>query len=491
MPEIPTLLPHQEQCKQFILQHPKCGVFLDIGYGKTLTTLAAIDILKPRNVLIVAPKSIARTTWKAEIKKWGYNFHVFSLLEYPNKKTGKMKQFTLKQACEIYKEIPLMPPDRTCVFITTRDRVKHLADWCEEHNTWPFDLIVADEFHNFKGNTNRSNALLQLSQHTPRFVGLTGTPMPNSISDLWGEIRILDNGARLGRYISHFRAQYMIASMTVQGHPVAWKPIPGAEDLIYPKIADIAISVKTDLKLPPLTINDMPIYLDQNELQIYRQFAKSGVLNLEDIDPLAAMRSGEDYTVLTPANAAALVGKLSQIASGTVYDEKHNAYVIHNQKLDKLQQIVDNTGGPVLVAYHFKCDRKRIMEHLTFDKEDIERGNATVVEFNGSMDMQDAWNRGEYRVMLIQPQKHGAGINLQQGGSTLVWYSLPTSYEQYAQTNGRIYRQGQTKPTIIHRLITQQTFDTRLAVSLLRKGEGNDAVLEAVRREIYEIMNYS
>ena len=476
------LKPHQETCRKFIIQHPKCGVFLDVGYGKTLTTLKAIEDLKCRNVLVVAPKAIARTTWHKEVKKWNFNFNCFSMMERINPKTGKKKELALKELIPLYEAICHTAKGTTNLFITSRDRIVHLAQWCLDNDNWPFDMIVCDEFQSFKGGkTKRTDAICTLADHTRRLVGLTGTPMPNSLEDIWSEVKILDGGKRLGRYITHFREKYMHSTMVVNGHAVGWKANYGAEDEVFKKISDITISVKTDLHLPPCTINDVSIQLSDEDLQRYRKFAASGIFNLEEVDQFAAFKSGEDFTKVAPANAAVLASKLLQMASGTLYDEKHNVYEIHNQKLAMTQYLVDNTGGPVLIAYHFACDKERLLTTLKVGPDE------QIVWFDGSEEMQDAWNRGEYKVMLLQPASCCHGINLQEGGCTLIWYSIPWSLEHYIQTNGRLYRQGQKNPVVIHRLIAEKTFDTKVAAALLSKRFGNDSLLEAVQREVQEL----
>jgi len=475
----PNLLEHQLKCKNFIIQHPKCGVFLDVGYGKTLTTLDAINTLKLRNILIVAPKAIARTTWHTEVQKWQYPFECYSMVERFDQKKNKKVLIPLKDLSALYYAIPHTRHGTTNLFITTRDRIVHLADWCEANNIWPFDMIVCDEFQSFKGGrTKRTDAIIKLANHTKRLVGLTGTPMPNSLEDIWSEVKILDGGQRLGKYITYFRDKYEHSTMVVNGHAIGWKPNYGAEEEIFSKIADITISVKTDLHLPPCTINDVKVKLSDDDLKLYKKFAKTQVFHLEDVDQFAAYKSGEDGTTLTPANAAVLAAKLLQIASGTIYDENKNVYEIHNQKLATTQFIVDNTGGPVLIAYHYVCDCDRLLKNIQVGPGE------KIVKFDGSQEMQDAWNRGEYKVMLLQPASCCHGINLQQGGSTLVWYSIPWSLEHYIQTNGRLYRQGQTKPVMIHRLIAEDTFDERVAKALETKGIGNEDLLEAVRREL-------
>ena len=475
---MPTLKlePYQKQCCDFIKNHPKCGVFLDIGYGKTGTTLQAIYELNTRNVLIVAPKAIARTTWHAEIRKWGFPFDVYSMVEQRDKR-GVLREIPCKRLYPLYAAIPHTDKNRTSVFVTTRDRLCHLVEWCEDNNIWPFDMAVCDEFQSFKGGqTKRTKAMTLLAQHTPRIVGLTGTPMPNSLEDIWSEIKILDGGQRLGRYITHFRNEYMYSTMVVNGHSVGWKPKRDAEQRVFSKISDISISIKTNLKLPPLTINDVNIKLSDEELAMYKKFVKTRTFDLTDVDKFAEFRT--DDTVLTPANAAVLAMKLLQMASGTLYDADHNVYEIHNQKLAMTQYIVDNTGGPVLIAYHFQCDEERLLKNIQLQPGE------KIVKFDGSEDMKDAWNRGEYKVMLLQPASCCHGINLQDGGSTLVWYSLPSSLEHYLQTIGRLYRKGQTKPVVVHRLIAEETFDEKIANSILVKGASNESLLEAVRREI-------
>lgn len=470
-----VLEPHQEVCKQFILQHPKCGVFLDIGYGKTLTTLDSIYELKPRNVLVVAPKAIARTTWHSEVKKFSYPFDCFSMVEVMGKR-GKMKEIPMKDLIPLYEAIPYMPKGTTNLFITSVDRIKHLAGWCSEHNSWPFDMIVCDEFQAFKnGRSERTKAITTLANHTRRLVGLTGSPMPNSLEDIWSEIKILDGGQRLGRFITHFRDKYEQSTMVVKGHSVGWKPLPGAEEEIFRKIADIAISVKTKIKLPPLVIHDMPITLSDDEYAIYKDFLKDQVLDLEKLDPFIGYKT--DKTTVAPANAAVMAAKLLQIASGSIYDENHEPHFIHNQKIAATQYIIDNTGGPVIVAYNYKCDKNRLMQELHTDK-------GPIVSFDGSERMKDEWNAGMYPIMLFQPAATCHGINLQEGGSTLIWYSLPWNLEHYIQTNGRVYRKGQTRPVMIHRLIAQKTFDVRVAMALARKKMSNEDLIDAVRREV-------
>lgn len=469
---------YQVKCLDFILKHNKCGVFLDIGYGKTLTTLAAIGMLGCRNVLVVAPKAIARTTWHAEVKKWSLPFDCYSMVERLNPRTGKKAMIPQKDLIPLYQALPATPSGKTHIFITTRDRVAHLADWCAWNDVWPFDMIVCDEFQSFKGGrTNRTKAVTDLSMHTKRLVGLTGTPMPNSLEDVWSEIRILDGGARLGKYITQFRDQYMHSTMVVNGHAVGWKPNPGAMDQVFSKIADIAISVNADLGLPPLNIQDFTVDMPAGAMAKYAGFLRRKTFDLRDLDPFAEFRAPGGNAEISPQNAAVLAAKLLQMASGTLYDAGHNVYVLHDTKLEALQYIIDNTGGPVLVAYHFQCDEDRILNNIRL------RPDEKAVKFDGSEEMKDAWNRGEYRMMLLQPASTCHGVNLQDGGSTLVWYSIPWSLEHYDQTIGRLYRKGQKKPVMVIRIIANDTLDTSVAAALKKKGFGNEALLEAVRRE--------
>lgn len=470
---------YQVKCLEFILYHPKCGVFLDIGYGKTLTTLVSIGMLGCRNVLVIAPKAIARTTWHSEVRKWGLPFDCYSMVEKANPRTGKLALIPQKDLAPLYEAAAHTPTGKTSLFITTRDRVVHLSDWCSAHCSWPFDMIVCDEFQSFKGGrTHRTKAVMDLSEHVPRLVGLTGTPMPNSLEDVWSQIRILDGGVRLGKYITQFRAQYMHSTMVVNGHAVGWKPNPGAMDQVFARISDVAISVYADLGLPPMKINDVRVTLSPSEMAMYKKFVRDKTFDLSSVDPNAGLKAPGGITDLTPANAAVLAAKLLQMASGTIYDAGHNAYEIHSRKLEMAQYLVDNTGGNVLVAYHFQCDLERLLANL-----DPGPGNKIVV-FDGSEAMKDAWNRGEYKIMLLQPASNCHGINLQDGGSTLIWYSIPWSLEHYEQTIGRLHRKGQKKPVIVHRLIAEGTLDEGVAKALNTKGYGNDMLLEAVRREI-------
>lgn len=469
---------YQAKCMAFITQHPKCGVFLDIGYGKTLTTLAAIGLLGCRNVLVVAPKAIARTTWHAEVKKWNLPYDCYSMVERTDQKSGKKKLIELKNLSPLYASVSKTPKDRTSIFITTRDRIYHLVDWCQNNRNWPFDMIVCDEFQSFKsGTSRRTKAVTLLAQHTPRLIGLTGTPMPQGLEDVWSEVKILDNGKRLGQYITHFRNQYMYSTMVVNGHDVGWKPKDGAMEEVFQKIADITISVRTDLKLPPLKVKDFPIDLPQEAMDKYKDFLHKKTFDLRELDPFAEFRVSSGEAQVSPANAAVLAAKLLQMASGTLYDEDHNMYELHNQKLAALQYIIDNTGGNVLVAYHFQCDKDRILKTI-----ELAPGEKAAC-FDGSEEMKDAWNRGEYKMMLLQPASACHGINLQEGGSTLVWYSIPWSLEHYDQTIGRLYRKGQKKPVMVIRIIANRTLDESVSKSLEKKGFGNDALLEAVRRE--------
>ena len=476
---MPQLKPHQEKCRDFILTHPRCGIFLDIGYGKTLTTLDAIDKIKPQNVLIIAPKAIARTTWHAEVKKWGYDFRCASMIEgVKQDKKGKKKKYILplKELEPLYEYAAKRTQTKTTLYITTIDRVYHVAEWCMNNNCMPFDMIVCDEFQTFgNGQSKRTKSLIKMAFDVPRFIGLTGTPMPNSIEQLWSEIKILDGGARLGRYITQFRNEYEYSNMVINGHNVGWKPKSGAEKRIFDKIKDITISVKTDLKLPACQIHDTPILMGDDAKEIYDNFVKNATLDLTAIDPSLPLRHIE--TEVTPENAAVLTGKLLQLASGTIYDENHNYIELHRAKIQMTQYIIDNTPSPIIIAYNYVADEDRLLKLLQV------KPGEKIVKFDGSQEMQEAWNAGQYKVMLLQPASACYGINLQQGGHTLIWFSLPWNLQFYLQTNGRIYRQGQTDAVLIHRLIASDTIEERVAKALSSKNLNNEALLDAVKRE--------
>lgn len=453
---------YQRIARRIILDQPYCGLFLDCGLGKTLITLAALYDLNPNShVLIIAPKNVTKSTWLNEIKKWNIPIRTESFLM---KENGKER--TLKEMLELYKTVPTAPPT---VYFINRDRVSHLVKHMPLINkkpVWYFPTVIIDEAQSFKSNTSeRFKALKRVRPAIKRLIELTGTPTPKGLIDLWAEIYLLDMGQRLGPTITAYRQRYFHPTAVIKGHPVGWEPNPGVETEIYDRISDIVISIKNpNLQLPETTYHDAIVYMSNEEKDAYKQLLKTKVLDLD---------SGEQ---IIARSAGVLSAKLLQMASGTLYtDEEHNFAAIHSRKLDMLEYIIENTGSPVLVAYWFQCDKKRITDRIP-----------QAVVFNGTPDMLHNWNQKKIPVMLIHPASDGTGLNLQDGGHTLVWYTLSWSLEHYIQTNARIARQGQKEPVIIHRLITDGTIDEKCLCNLLNNDMSEQALLDAIALTLQE-----
>lgn len=416
------------------------------------------------HVLIIAPKTIARCTWANEIEKWNMGFRTKSLIV-----NERGKQLTKKKREEIYAEIPTAPP--TVYFINREMLVDLEAHFPAKKNRWPFPTIVIDESQSFKAyNSNRFKVMKDIRPHLNQMILLTGSPMPNGIEDIWAQIYMLDMGYRLGKNISQFRENYCVPShiTTPSGYPAVWYPRRGTEQEIYRKISDIVISMENKyIKLPPVTFDDVTVSMTEEEHTRYKKFMKTSVLELTT--------GGE----VEAANAAVLSAKLSQMASGAIYTgEKKYAYeTIHEHKLELCEYIVNNTPGNCIIAYHFVSEADMIKKY--FKQHDLE-----IVEFDGSPEMEKAWNQKQIPVMLLQPASCGFGLNLQHGGSTLIWFTLPWSLEQYEQTNARIYRQGQTEPVVIHRLLTEKTIDYHILDALTKKDMSQKRLLSAVEAVI-------
>lgn len=471
MPQI-NLHDYQIVAKDFLIQHPKAGLFLDVGFGKTITTLSALLEMAGMglisgHILIIAPKAIARSTWIDEMAKWGINASYVSLIV-----NEKGKQLSKKKRLEIYEQISTHKP---AFYFINKEMVTDLVQW--HHNNrlpWPFQTVIVDELQSFKSyKSSRFKALKSVENQTKRFIGLTGTPIPNGLMDLWSEIYLMDGGQRLGKNITTYRNTYFNPGLVVNNNVVSWWPKYGAEDDIYDKIGDIVISIKNpNIQLPQVTYNDVYCYMDDDEMAQYKELMKEQVLDLKDKD-------GNDISV-EAANAAVLSAKLSQMASGTLYiDEKLNYVTVHQRKLEQLEYIINNTNSPVLVAYHFKSDKEQIFDYLTNLKIDVR-------VFDGSPEMIHEWNQGSIQVMLLQPASAGHGINIQHGGHTLVWYTLPWSLEHYIQTCGRLNRQGQLHPVVIHHLITAGTIDKHILSAINKKDMSERALMDAVAASIQD-----
>lgn len=454
----PPMHDYQKYAMNFIITHPYCGLFLEMGMGKTYTTLMALYNLNLKShVLIIAPKNIARSTWIDEIEKWQIPFRTKSLIVKPNG-----KNFTKKERLEIYQQVLNDPPT---VYFINRELIPDLV---ANLPVWPFPNVVIDESQSFKTyNSKRFKALKSIRPFVKRMILLTGTPTPNGLMDLWSQIYLLDRGCRLGNFITRFREQYFYPTLYVQGHPVGWELKYGAETEIYRRISDIVISMKnTKLQLPELTMNDVYVHMDESEMKLYQRMKKDQVLTFDKVGDVTAV------------NAAVLAAKLSQMASGALYtDEKHNFKIIHKKKLEQVAYILRNLDSPAIIAYHFQSDLIMLENYL----KDV---GIDAYRFDGSPEMIHTWNEGKIPVMLLQPASAGHGLNLQQGGHTLIWYTMPWSLEEYLQCNARLYRQGQSEHTVIHHILCKGTIDERIHNILQKKDASQSALIEAVKAQI-------
>ena len=447
------LHPYQKYAVQWIIDHPYCGLLLDMGLGKTLTTLTAlewmIDLLGGvKKALIIAPLSVAKNTWPAEVAKWDHTKHLTTSLVLG---TEAKRIKALNQEADLY--------------ITNRENVTWLVNYYKRR--WPFDTVVIDELSSFKSsNATRFRALRKVRPLMKRVIGLTGTPAPNSLMDLWPELYLLDQGERLGKTIGSYRRSYFHPGAG-DGHIVyKWELDQGAEPKIYDAISDIAVSMKSGdyLKLPPRTDNTVEVELKPGQMKQYKQLESDFILEAEE--------DGE----ITASNAAVLTNKLLQMANGAIYDDEKRVVHIHDQKLEALKSIIDEAQGqPVLVFYQYKHDLIRILEAIPEAKA-----------LDVKSDDIDRWNCGEIPVMLAQPQSAGHGLNLQQGGHIIVWFSLTWSLEYYQQANARLDRQGQTQPVIVHHLVAKDTIDEQVLKVLQGKAKGQNALLEAIKARIKE-----
>ncbi|HCJ1301729.1 TPA: DEAD/DEAH box helicase [Listeria innocua] len=436
---------YQEFATNFIIENPISAIFLEMGLGKSVITLTAIyelmlERFEVNSVLVIAPLRVARNTWPEEIEKWSH-----------------LKGLTYAVAVGTEKERLEALYSDAHIYIINRENVEWLI--ARSGIDFNFDMVVIDELSSFKSHqSKRFKSLMKVRPNIKRIVGLTGTPSSNGLMDLWAEYRLLDMGERLGKFIGRFRESYFDPDKRNQHMIFSYKPKPGAEEAIYEKISDITISMKgTDyLKLPDLVMNEMPVSLNQKEKE---------TLDVMKRDLITTIK-GED---ITASNAAALSNKLLQMANGAVYDDNGSVTQIHDRKLEKLEDIIEAANGkPVLIAYWFKHDLLRIQ-------------NRFKVEVLTSSDSIKKWNGGKIQIAAIHPASAGHGLNLQAGGSTLVWFGLTWSLELYQQTNARLYRQGQTDTVIIHHIIAKETMDERVMDALNKKNNTQSALIDAVK----------
>ena len=445
---------YQEYATEFIEANPVSCLLLDMGLGKTAITLTALndllfDSFEAHRALVIAPLRVARDTWPEELRKWEHLSGLrFSVAVGPE---TERKAAFWKQAD---------------IYIINRENVRWLIE--ESGLSFDFDTVVVDELSSFKSHqSKRFRSLMKVRPKVKRIVGLTGTPSSNGLMDLWAEFRLLDMGRRLGRFIGRYRTDYFVPDKRNGQVIFSYKPLPDAEKRIYAKIADITISMKSidHLKMPELVTAEYPARMSAPERDRYDEMKRDLVLQLAD---------GE----ITAANAAALSNKLCQMANGAVYDDTGDVRHIHDRKLDALEDLIEAANGkPVLVAYWFRHDLERIAarlkaRHIPSSKMDKSESIAR-------------WNRGELPVALIHPASAGHGLNLQSGGSTIIWFGLTWSLELYQQTNARLWRQGQPSETVvIHHIIAKDTIDERILKALSEKDRTQAALIDAVKANL-------
>lgn len=439
---------YQRYATDFIINHPVSAVLLEMGLGKSVISLSAInelmlDYFDVSRTLVIAPLRVANSTWPDEIKKWDHLKHLNYSVVIGSEKE---RLDALKKPAHIY--------------LINRENV----DWLITKSgiPWKFDMVVIDELSSFKSyQAKRFKSLLKVRPKLKRIVGLTGTPSSNGLMDLWAEFRLLDMGERLGRYITYYRQNFFIPDKRNQQMIFSYKPKDGAEKKIYSLISDITISMKSKdfLKMPECVMNEVIVTLSDKEQKLYDSLKQDMVLSLEENE-------------IDAINAAALSNKLLQMSNGAVYNDDKESLHIHDRKLDALEDLIEGTNGkPVLVAYWFKHDLEKIKDR--FD----------VREIKSAKDISD-WNEGKIPVALIHPASAGHGLNLQAGGSTLIWFGLTWSLELYQQTNARLYRQGQDSTVVIHHILTKGTIDEDVMKALKAKEKIQDALIDSVKARL-------
>lgn len=441
--------PHNYQsfAAEFILEHPVCCLMLDMGLGKTVVTLSALwelalDYFDIGKVLVIAPKRVATDTWPRELSKWEHLTGLTASLVI-----GNREQREKALNCPAF------------LYIINRENVC----WLVENHRWDFDTVVIDELSSFKSNrTERFKAMKKVRPLVHRVIGLTGTPAPNSLLDLWPEMYLLDMGQRLGRFVTGYRERFFTPDKRNREIIYSYKPREGAEDAIYSLISDICISMKAVdyLDMPERIDNRIEVEMSAKEKKIYDDFCRDMVVQIGDEE-------------LDAVNAGVLSGKLLQMANGAVYGDDRRVLPIHSRKLDALEDLVEAANGkPLLVAYWYKHDLARIRERFP---------EARCIDT--SKDISD-WNAGKVPLALIHPASAGHGLNLQEGGCTIVWYGLTWSLELYQQLNARLWRQGQKHTVVIHHIITKGTHDEDVMKALENKDMRQSNLIAAVRARI-------
>lgn len=445
---------YQTYATRFIEEHPISALILEMGLGKSVITLTAIehlmhDSFEVKKVLVIAPLRVAASTWPDEIRKWD---HLSSL-------TFSIAVGTRDERMAVLRR-------NTDITIINRENIPWLIE--ESGVTFDYDMIVIDELSSFKNHrAKRFRSLMKARPKVKRIVGLTGTPAPNGLMDLWAEFRLLDGGKRLGRFIGQYRERWFLPDKRNQMIVFSYKPKDGAEDEIYSAISDITVSMKAmdRIRMPELIETEMKVSMSEIERKAYDSMKKDLVLSLPD-------------GAVTAANAAALSGKLMQLSSGAVYTDDEGFTEIHRRKLEALEDAIESMNGkPLLIAYWFRHEKMRISELLT-------HLSVTWKEISDEASIRE-WNEGKLQAALIHPASAGHGLNLQNGGNTILWFTVPWSLELYQQTVARLWRQGQkSETTVVIHLITEETIDECVLAALRKKDSTQEALLEAVKADL-------
>lgn len=448
---------YQKVCVEHIISHPFCGVFLDMGLGKTISTLTAIEELKydyceVNTVLVIAPKRVAETVWEEEAKKWDHTRHLtFSKIIG----TEKQRLAALKRKADVY--------------IISRDNIAWLCSLYAAK--LPYDMLVIDELSSFKAHqTQRFKSLRLARPWFKRVVGLTGTPAPNGLINLWSQMYLIDRGERLEKTITAYRSRYFRPGAS-NGYVVySYNLLSDSERLIQERIKDICISMRAEdyLEMPERIDNFVRVTMPDKLMDAYKKFEQENVITL-------ANEIEEGMTTVNAVNAAALSNKLLQFANGAIYDENKNVVPIHDLKLEALKEIIEAADGkPVLVAWTYQFDRDRIKNYFR---------SMAPRELKTAEDIND-WNAGKVQLMLAHPASAGHGINLQAGGNIIVWYGLTWSLELYQQFNARLYRQGQKQRTIIHHIVNSGTHDEDVVKALKSKDKTQNNLMNSIKAKL-------
>ena len=448
-------VPHnyQKYCIDKIVSTPATGLFLDMGLGKTVITLSAIRELKfnrfaVSKVLVVAPKKVAESTWSKEIDKWEH-LKILSVSLILGSQTKRINAVNT-------------PAD---IYVINRENIPWLVDY--HRNQWPYDMVVIDEFSSFKNHkAKRFKSLSMIRPRIKRIVGLTGTPAPNGLLDLWAQVYLLDGGQRLGKFITHFREIYFEPDQRSRDRIYSYAPKEGADDKIKNLIEDICISMKAEdyLELPDITYNTIRVSLDKKAEKAYKQLERDMLLQIDD-------------QTIDAGSAAVLTNKLLQLCNGAIYDENRNIIPIHNCKLETFIELVEGlNGNPALVFYNFQHDKERI-------KKVLSKMNLRVRDLKTPQEETD-WNNREIDILLAHPASAAYGLNLQQGGNHVIWFGLNWSWELYQQANKRLHRQGQTEKVIVHHLAVAEGVDGDVLNALAGKETTQEQLLLALKARI-------